>query len=716
MKLLTFLRLMARNWKWLLILPLLASVLVFLLVSTRDKQYSSSLEIYTGFASGYSISSNESQKMDYYAVNNAMDNLINTIRSAPVMQKVGLTLFAQSMIYGAQGDERYITKESYEKLMGIVPDDVKKLINKQSVDSTVSALERYMDKGSNNFVYELIHLYHPDFSLWALDKIKIARQGNSDLLELSYSCNDPALCYQTLAIVGREFIKYYRSFREVETIDVVKYFEAQLAASAVRLAQAEDKFMEYSKQNRVINYYEQTKAVAGQLQAFELDYDKILAMNAGAKSSVEELEGKIGLHARLLLKSQEVIAERNRIAERTAALTQQSVFLDDSSYVRFDNRSLDKAVNDGRSALRRTIDTMNLYANSPEGIEIDNILNQWLTKVVEYDASSAAIAVLDKRRMEIDKKFDFFAPVGATVKRDERSIDINEREYLSLLQSLALAKLRQQGIQMSSSTLRVVSDPVFPIQAESSKRKVLSLMAFVVVFILVLGVLLLVEFMDRTIRDAVRARRLTGLEVISLMPVNAAVIPSRIPDLDHLALSQLLSQVMRLKNEGKPCVINLLSMEHSEGKSYIAQLLADRFLQMGYAIRRVTAGEDFDFRNKRYAEAVSVLDLIPAGETRADIYLVELPAANLNVIPSTLLRTASINIMIVRANRPWRESDALLTGYISKQSDNPLYLVVNGAPSDALEGFMGELPKSRSRIRRGMKKIVTAEFTARETF
>lgn len=711
MTLTNFIRLLLHTWKWLLALPLLAAIAVFIIIGLKDKRYESSLNIYTGFASGYNIANQDNSKVDYFAVNTALDNLINTIKSETVLQKVGLTLFAQSMIYGAKGDSRYIGHSSYEKLLAIVPDSVVAIIDPSSVDNSVRVLEEYLKQNNSNFVYELVHLYHSNYSVWALSNIDVKRQGNSDLLRVSYVSNDPALCQQTLIILGREFLKHYQSMREFQTHDVVKYFEDQLAASAARLGLAEDRFMNYSKENRVINYYEQTKAVAGQLQSFELDYDKILSFNAGAKKSVEQLESKIGMHARLRLKSEQVLAERARIAERTAVLTAQSIFMEDSSYVRFDSRKFDNAVTQGQQELRNTLDTMDIYKNSPEGIEVDNILDQWLDNVVKYDASTAAIAVLDKRREEINKKFDFFAPVGATVKRQEREIGINESEYLSLLHSLALAKLQQQNIQMSSSSMRVVDEPTFPIQAMSNKRKLLSVMAFFVTLFLVIAVLVIIEMTDRTLRDAKRAAGFSGLEVISLLPINHVYDKNCCTGRDELAFSQLMTQVIRLRQPGLPMVINLLSFENSEGKSYVGSELAAKFADMGYTVRRLVSGADFMINSKAYIEARSVVEL--SGSVDFDVYIVEYPAMNTGIVPPEQLATSSLNLLIARANRAWHASDVMLVKALKNSSVNPPYLVLNGVDEDALEVFIGEIPKQRSSFRQFVKRIVTREFYAK---
>lgn len=707
-----FFRLLAKNWKWLVLTPLLSSIIVFVLTSRQDKEYSSSLEIYTGFASGYSITSTDNQRFDYYAVNNALDNLINTIKSDAVLEKVGLRLFVQSLIYGKQGNSEYITPQSYEKLIAIVPKDVIRLVDYNSVDSTVAVMQKYMNQNSTNFIFELINLYHPNYSIWALDKIKVDKIGQSDLLSVNFTSNDPALCYQTLKILSIEFLQNYRSLREFETTDVMKYFEDQLAQSSGKLSSAEDRYMKYNKNNRIINYYEQTKSISGQLEAFELNYDKLLIINNGAEKAAKQLENRIGLNARLRLASDAILAQRNRIADRTAQITSLSIFADDSSYVHFNSSNFDIAVNQGKEELRKTLDSMDIYQNSPDGIEIDNILNQWLDQTVQYDASAAALKIMDERRLDIDKMFDFYAPVGASVKRQERELGIIEKEYLSLLGSLGEAKLRQQEIEMLSSALRVVDDPIFPISAEPSKRKMMSIMAFIVTFILVLALIVIIELFDRTLHDALRAKRFSGLEVIGLIPLNHQYCKNCIENLDQIALSQVTAQIIRLRRSSNPTLINLISNESSEGKSYISNLIRTKFTQMGYTVRQLIAGENFSTTSREYIEAQGPLDLLPADEPYFDIYITELPQATIDIIPNAFLENASLNLFIARANRAWHSSD---TAIIKSMSQYTLYMILNGVQQDSMEVFTGEIPKKRSVFRRFLKRIVSQEFSARKT-
>jgi len=79
---------------------------------------------------------------------------------------------------------------------------------------------------------------------------------------LLFTINDAAVCKRTLELMLQIFMKKHLLLREGETESVIAYFEKETHASYHRLDSLEHIFLEFNKQNDIINYYEQTKAVA----------------------------------------------------------------------------------------------------------------------------------------------------------------------------------------------------------------------------------------------------------------------------------------------------------------------------------------------------------------------------------------------------------------------------------------------------------------------
>jgi hypothetical protein len=117
--LLEFIRLILRYWKVLVLFPLMTALVVFFLTRNTIKEYTSDCEVYTGIASGYGITSGENDRVDYFAVNNAFDNLMATIKSRETIEEVGMRLLAKHLL---------IEKPSYDQISPVNFDHVREVI------------------------------------------------------------------------------------------------------------------------------------------------------------------------------------------------------------------------------------------------------------------------------------------------------------------------------------------------------------------------------------------------------------------------------------------------------------------------------------------------------------------------------------------------------------------------------------------------------------
>ena len=102
------------------------------------------------------------------------------------------------------------------------------LVDHTSEKNTYENLRKYEEIDHNNHVYGMFHWSPPYYSYQALSQIKVKRLANSDMLEISYENDDPAIVYNTLIILNDEFVKQYRDLRFGETNNVIAYFESEL--------------------------------------------------------------------------------------------------------------------------------------------------------------------------------------------------------------------------------------------------------------------------------------------------------------------------------------------------------------------------------------------------------------------------------------------------------------------------------------------------------
>ena len=111
-----------------------------------------------------------------------------------------------------------------------------------------------------------------------------------------------------------------------------------------------------------------------------------------------------------------------------------------------------------------------------------------------------------------------------------------------------------------------------------------------------------------------------------------------------------------------PLTINLLSLQSGAGKSFVAEHLTEYFRKAGLNIGQ-------------------------------DVILHEYPSLDEASVPSDRLRNVSVNLLVARADRAWKDTDQLLFDRLKERAgDTPLFLCLTKANLKVVENFTGMLP------------------------
>lgn len=708
-----FIRFLIRNLKWFIIGLFTVGVLSILFTRNMSRTYEVSSTVYTGFTSGFNIESGEGASADYLAAANATDNLINIVKSRSTLERVALKLFAQSLIYGNEAqDNKYITAKSYRELLDIVPEDIRFMVNKQSVDSTVNKFQEILHSDRSNFIYELLNWYHKHYSIKALSNINVYRVNSSDMLEIRYQCNDPALCYQTIILLNEEFAEKYKELRFSETNDVVAYFEAELIKAQDTLVNAENRLMEYNKANRIINYEEQTKSIASLFEKFELQYQQIQLQQSGAEVATSDLESKLEGRKKLLQENSRLVAQLKKVQDLTTTMNRVETFQSDSLKKEdfLDNIKQERHLSE--VTLKDIAERVDDYHSSKEGIIPEDVLQQWLFEVISSEKAKSQRNVLDTIRGQMDSLFTFYSPIGANLTRMEREINVAEQSYLSLLHSLSLAKLKQKNLLLTSASLRTVTEPIFPLDSKPTKRKIIVILSLVAAMFFIAAYLLLIEFFDSTLRDPVRTYKLTKTKVLGVIPdLTPALLKDNYEKIfnatAHLATNNVLEQTRACM----PCVVNVFSNQLQEGKSFFCEMLQNELEKRHYKVVYLKNRIDFDITNRQYDMAEKPEDLLQKPlDTPVDFYIIDYPIVTKNNIPGGMLKNGHLNVMVCDARRGWAEADQSALERLKEQATKPLFIYLNHTKQAILEEYVGLLPPY-TRYRKLLYKIYNLELS-----
>ena len=295
-------------------------------------------------------------------------------------------------------------------------------------------------------------------------------------MDIEFESEDPAICQNTLLILCEVFIKLNADIKANQSDAVVKYFERQLAYSTDELNEAEEKLLGFNQSNNIINYYEQTKHIAAEKEEFDIKYLEISRDFFATKAVLGTLEARLEAHELKRISSQRIMGLREELSSLNFEISMLTLGVQkDSVELERDVAKVNKKQKEVariERELTSTVDSLYKTDYDTKSLASTTILSDWLKKTIEFEETKAKLLVMDEKRLEFDKLYQEFSPLGATLKKLERKIDIAEREYLSLLHSLGLAKLRQQNVELKSN-IKLTEVPFFPINPKPSKRKLL---------------------------------------------------------------------------------------------------------------------------------------------------------------------------------------------------------------------------------------------------
>ena len=453
-----------KQLKWLTGLPILMAVIMYIVAGHQPKHYSTKATLFTAIASGSSLDNLNNSRVDFFASKTAYNNLITIINSRKVIEETSLRLLSMHLMLNSE-DASVISPSAYDELNDNIPEEIKNLVVADDAEKTYENLRNYTSQDKSNYLYGLLNFDHPHYSHKAISSLKTKQVDGSDIIELSYKSDDPAIAYHTLNILISVFLGEYSNLKVNQASSVIAYFEQQLRKAASELDNAEDRLLNFNKDNQIINYYEQTKHISSQQEKIEIKLQDIVMEFEAAEASLARLEDETQSRYNINLKNKEIIDLRESLISVNKDIA--SLEIRNSLSEEISERKGELLTNkvNLENSLRHKIDSLYFYERRSDGIAIDHLLDNWLQTVINYESAKARLLAIESKRKEFEQLFNQFAPLGASLKRIEREIEVKEKSYLEILHHLGLAKLKQQNEELMAN-MKLLDEPYLPIDAE----------------------------------------------------------------------------------------------------------------------------------------------------------------------------------------------------------------------------------------------------------
>ena len=681
---------LAKRWIPLVLVPLVSAVLVFVIMSGKPKVYKSSTTIYTGIVSGYDVLASESSgSRDWMSVNNAIDNLISVIMAESTLSNVSMRLLARNICHlESENMGEFMTRESAMELRNLLSPEVRELTVPEDEEATYKNYIKAFESSRDNWFKQMFHWNHRHYSFSALSKIEVNRVGNSDMIRMTYSSDDKFISYNTLAILQSEFIKQYLAIRYQQTTDVVSYFEGELETIKRDLTQKENALTRYYIDNGVINYQEQTKMVAERQKDLDGLVEQVLRERDGADEKIKLLEDKLG-------NVTDVYSNNASFIGQIHALNNLYTQVSPNDSI---DTSLSRRISEEEQKLKKISSEISAAQYSKEGLGNDVLINEWISAILIKSKADAELDILFANKDEMDKEVKRFSPIGTSIKRQEREINFSEQNFLSNLKSLNDAKLREKNLQLTSATFRVLTPPTVAMNPEKTKTKLYAMIAFVFMFALMCGIVIIMEEFNRKPYDQDSARKLIKLPVIGAYP-QVKKETENMEISKTLAMRHLGNTITSYFNRNQSVnIINVFSVDKGEGKSTVCQAIYEYFESLDTKPVLVNWEKDFESNTKYYMLANSIYDFCVNEDNmelmpEANVIIVEYPPLKDASFPTKVIDTSAINILVADSKRDWTGMRGLMIGELKRfNKGNNLGIILNNSDIDTVGSFTGMLP------------------------
>ena len=225
MDIMYFLKVLYRK-KWILLtLSFLAVLAAFLFLVNKKPLYVSVAQYSTGFTAEKVKLVDGSTAIDLYTVDVKFDNVIETIKSPQVVNRVGYSLLLHDLSDPANAYTKLSAKDKQTPVYREMNIDtarrilLEKLTNHDMLHSNIK---------NESLLIEYLKLYGYGYEEM-LYYMNVSRVARTDYLNIVYSSINPDLSSRVVNAIGQEFLNYYRNLNSQRTDENAQTIKSMVA-------------------------------------------------------------------------------------------------------------------------------------------------------------------------------------------------------------------------------------------------------------------------------------------------------------------------------------------------------------------------------------------------------------------------------------------------------------------------------------------------------
>jgi polysaccharide biosynthesis transport protein len=417
-------------------------------------------------------------------------------------------------------------------------------------------------------------------------KVKIVPATN--ILELSYQSRDPQLAAKVLNAVSQAMVEDNVKSIGLEATKVKQFLEQkQVPEAEKRLLQAEDLENKYRKSSGIVSVEEQTKSLVQSIATLE-DQERTLSAQLQEIKTKDASLGQITNAGNLNNAYSSVRSGQDEEIKKLRAKLSELENKIIEARLRFtDNHPAVANLVGERDALRKVLSeqlarvsskNQSVSTNNFAGDQLSQELNsKFILNRIEESAVKERLTLLQKKEADLQNRL-----AQLPIKQQQLTVLTRKREEAAASLKFLQSKLEEARLTEAQkvSNIRAIENAVAPSSPSEPKQKVVLALAAAFGTMLAVGVVLLLEVMDNTLRDAAEAEELLQLPLLGILPrlpAKTLVLEPANQFLDNMELVEpyrTLFKTLEFRSKEQLRAIVVSSTISGEGKSVVASHLA----------------------------------------------------------------------------------------------------------------------------------------------
>lgn len=508
MEIAQFFKQLLRYKKILIAIPLLSMIAAFLLVRNLPDKYTSATSISTGLVARTDAFINNSNNIQESKISQEFSNIIEMMQ----MKKVINQLTYQLMIHDLSGKEAPY-RELSKKVLELTPAQRQEAIAVFS--QKYAAMEELpLSEKKGKDLQKLAASMKYDYES-IREKLNVYRVQTSDFIQAKFTSENPLLSTFVLNFLTKEFISYYTAGINRNKDAALRYLDSSIQVKQASLNNRMAALKNYKINNRVLDVNQQASVLMSQIADFQSRRQEALKNISAYSGALRNINSKLDPKERqsientLTQSNQDITITRNRLNTVN------------DEYIRsgFDAK-LKPRIDSLQSALTNHINQANDRTTFNTSVAKQDLVKEKMEYEVQLEIAKNSVGSLNSEVNNLSGRLNVLAPNQANIQSFEKEIETESKEYADLVNKLNQTKLE------SSFPVRLQQvEPAVPEAPEPARRLLLVLLAGVVSFLICVGVLFILFYLDKTINDVSQLEDRTGLPVIgTITTVPGAVL------------------------------------------------------------------------------------------------------------------------------------------------------------------------------------------------